>query len=93
MWMLWKEINSSYKCPDEEYVGVIDLALRAYGTNKEHSDYPNEIPNQSCMKSCNYVTTHELKRKDHFYSNIQSCYKFHDPQFNLFCIDSFCAEF
>merc|ERR1719411_1181501 len=62
MWMLWKEINCSFKSLCGENVSGFDLVLTTYGTKEEYSDYLT--PRHICMECYNHLTGYELKRKD-----------------------------
>merc|ERR1712042_207841 len=66
MWMLWKEIDCSFKTLCGENGSVIDLVLTVYGTKEEYFDYLT--PRQICMECCNHAAGYEFKRKDHYYS-------------------------
>merc|ERR1719431_1819477 len=61
MWMLWKEIDCSFKTLRGENVSVFDLVLTAYGTKEEYFDYL--APRQICMECCNHAAGYEFKRK------------------------------
>merc|ERR1712183_583662 len=59
MWMLWKEIDCSFKTLRGENMSVFDLVLTAYGTKEEYFDYL--APRQICMECCNHAAGYEFK--------------------------------